>query len=165
MITALLVALLAGPVLAQAPVAPAPAPAVAAAPGAPAVSTQTVGSLYTGDRGRDPFLPATTGGRSGARNDKEELEGPPTADIHALTLRGILKDAKADFAIFAAESGETFMLRGGRLYNDRNKPIAGVTGRINLKQKRVELMTADKDVQTYVIGETKDKEKDEEQRP
>ncbi len=158
MITTLLAVLLSGPAFAAAPaVSSGTAPAFG-------VSTQTVGSLYTGDRGRDLFLPASTGGRA-TRVEKGEPEGPPSADIHALTLRGILKDAAADFAIFAAESGETFMLRAGRLFNERNKPVPGITGRINLKQKRVELMTADKDVQTYVIGETKDNEKDEEQRP
>ena len=55
------------------------------------------------------------------------------------------------------------MLRANRLYNERNKLVPGITGRINLKQKRVELMTADKDVQTYLIGEPK--EKDEDKRP
>ncbi|MDX6770448.1 MAG: hypothetical protein SF051_13010 [Elusimicrobiota bacterium] len=158
MILALLAVLLA-------PAAHAAAPAVStAAPAAVSATTHTVASLYTGDRGRDPFLPASSGGRAPARVDLDAPQGPPTADIHALTLRGILKDRSADFAIFAAESGETFMLRAGRLYNERNKPVPGITGRINLKQKRVELMTADKDVQTFVIGET-NKEKDEEQRP
>lgn len=145
--------------------------ASAAAPAAPAVSTaaatmqstMTVASLYTGDRVRDPFMPASTGGRGAVRVEEKEDVGPPTADIHALTLRGLLKDASADYALFAAETGEVFMLKAGRLYNERNKAVPGVTGRINLRQKRVELMTADKDVQTFVIGESKDK--DEEKRP
>ena len=123
----------------------------------------TVAALYTGDRVRDPFQPASSGVRGAARVEEKADLGPPTADIHALTLRGMLKDAAADYALFAAETGEVFMLRANRLYNERNKIVPGITGRINLKQKRVELMTADKDVQTYLIGEPK--EKDEEKRP
>lgn len=122
-------------------------------------STQTVGSLYTGDRVRDPFMPATSGGSGrAAKREDGEPEAPPTADIHALTLRGILKDNRADYAIFAAETGETFMLRAGRLYNERNKPVQGITGRINLKQKLVELFTPEKDRQPFIIGESKDKD-------
>lgn len=140
---------------------PAPSPAPAGSALAP--STMTVASLYTGDRVRDPFMPATGSSRSAARADVEGELGPPTVDIHALTLRGMLKDAKTDFALFGAETGETFMLRGGKLYNERNKAVPGVRGRINLRQKRVELVGADKNVQTFMIGE--DKEKDEEKRP
>lgn len=146
-----------------APAAFAAAPAPAAAPAAAAQSTMTVAALYTGDRVRDPFQPASSGVRGTARVEEKTDLGPPTADIHALTLRGMLKDAAADYALFAAESGEVFMLRANRLYNERNKLVPGITGRINLKQKRVELMTADKDVQTYLIGEPK--EKDEDKRP
>ncbi len=154
MILALLAVLLAPPAHAAAPAVSTAAAAV------PVQSTMTVASLYTGDRMRDPFTPATSGGRGPIRAEKEEDAGPPTADIHALALRGMLKDASTDYALFAAETGEVFMLKAGRLYNERNKPVPGITGRINLRQKRVELMTADKDVQTFVIGESKDKEED-----
>lgn len=159
MIPALLALLLAPAAMAATPVV-----STGAATGVtPAHSTMTVAALYTGDRVRDPFQPASSGGRSAARVESDEPQGPPTADIHALALRGLLKDTAADYALFSAETGEVFMLKAGRLYNDRNKAVPGVTGRINLKQKRVELMTADKDVQTYLIGEPKDK--DEEKRP
>lgn len=160
MMLALLAVLLAAPASA----AGVAASTAAAAPGVQQ-STQTVGSLYTGDRVRDPFMPATSGGGSRTqRKDDGEPEPPPTADIHALTLRGILKDRNADYAIFAAETGETFMLRAGRLYNERNKPVQGITGRINLKQKLVELFTPEKDRQPFIIGESKDKENDESKR-
>lgn len=149
--------------------APASAAGVAASTAAAAVpalaqSTQTVGSIYTGDRVRDPFLPASSGGGGSraAKREDGEPEAPPTADIHALSLRGILKDKNADYAIFASESGETFMLRAGRLYNDRNKPVQGITGRIDLRRKLVELFTPEKDRQPFIIGETRDKETDEE---
>ena len=104
--------------------APAAAPAVAkstAAPaGAPAsalaLSTYTVSTLYTGDKVRDPFMPSTVGG-SGRPHDKN---APFVVDIHALELRGIMKDTQSDFALFSTDNGTTLILRGRRLYDDRN---------------------------------------------
>lgn len=143
---------------------PAPSPAVAASTSAAkvSVSTQTVGSIYTGDRSRDPFLPATMGG-GGARttraSDDKSDDGPEVVDIHGLVLRGIMKDSKFDYALFTAETGGTYILRAGKLYNERNKPVPGITGALRLKQKTVELVTADKDVQVFRLGEEEDKEK------
>jgi hypothetical protein len=130
----------------RASTAAAPSPLAAAALG---ISTYTVSTLYTGDKVRDPFLPPSVGGVSHPR----DRNVPLIVDIHALELRGIMKDAKSDFAIFSMESGGTLVLRGTRLYDDRNKPIPGITGLIKMKQKRAELITADKDVQIYSLGE------------
>lgn len=143
---------------------PAPSPAVAASTSAAhvAVSTQTVGSIYTGDRVRDPFLPATMGG-GGARRVESKSEGdngPEVVDIHGMSLRGIMKDAKTDYALFSAETGGSYILRGGKLYNERNKQVPGITGAVKLKQKTVELVTADKDVQVFRLGEEEDKDKE-----
>ncbi len=151
----------AGPVSAG----PAPSPAAVAASTAAAqmpigTSTQTVSTIYTGDRVRDPFLPAAMGERTARRADDAKSLGPEVVDIHGMTLRGIMKDSKVDYALFASEGGGTYLLRGGRLYNERNKPVPGITGVIKLKQKTVELVTADKDVQVFRLGEDeKDKEK------
>ncbi|HAZ07799.1 MAG TPA: hypothetical protein DCZ01_04570 [Elusimicrobia bacterium] len=140
--------------------AAAPVPPAAAAALAVGVTTHTISSLYTGDRVRDPFLPASMGSGPSSR-PTDEKEGSVVVDIHALQLRGLMKDSVADFAIFAGDAGQTFLLRAGRLYDGRNKPVPGVTGRIKIKQKRVELITADKDVQVFNLGETdEDKEKD-----
>lgn len=123
-------------------------------------STQTVSSLYTGDRVRDPFLPAAMGARSARRDDDSKDQGPEVVDIHGMSLRGIMRDSKTDYALFTAETGGTYILRGGKLYNERNKPVPGVTGGIKIKQKTVELITPDKDVQVFRLGEDeKDKEK------
>lgn len=143
---------------------PAPSPVAVAASSAAArgligVSTQTVSSIYTGDRSRDPFLPAAMGASSVRRVTDEKNEGPEVVDIHGMLLRGIMKDSKLDYALFTAETGGTYLLRGGRLYNERNKPVPGITGVIKLKQKTVELITADKDVQVFRLGED-DKEKE-----
>ena len=142
---------------------PVASPAVAASSGAAHMpigsSTQTVSSIYTGDRSRDPFLPAAMGATSIRRVDDAKSDGPEVVDIHGMTLRGIMKDAKVDYALFTAEGGGTYLLRGGRLYNDRNKPVPGISGAIKLKQKTVELITPDKDVQVFRLGED-DKEKE-----
>jgi hypothetical protein len=124
----------------------AAAPVSAAA--ALGVSTYTVSTLYTGDQVRDPFLSPSMSGGGAVRVRGGAL------DIHSLELRGILKDAKSDFAIFSGDDGATFILRGGRLYNGHNKRVPGITGRIKIKQKRAELVTADKDVQIYSLGES-----------
>ncbi len=149
----------AGPALAG----PAPSPAVVvkstgAAQMPIGTSTQTVSSLYTGDRVRDPFLPAAMGGTSTRRVTDAKIDGPEIVDIHGMTLRGIMKDSKVDYAMFTAETGGSYLLRGGKLYNERNKPVAGIAGAIKLKQKTVELITPDKDVQVFRLGED-DKEK------
>jgi Tfp pilus assembly protein PilP len=126
--------------------------AAAAVPALVGLSTYTISTLYTGDRVRDPFLPTSMGGPARIR-DKET---PLVADIHTMQLRGIMKDGVSDFALFSMDDGTTLVLRGTRLYDDRNKPVPGITGRIQIKQKRAELMTTDKDVQIYSLGETDD---------
>lgn len=128
----------------------ASAPTVSAA-AALGVSTYTVSTLYTGDKVRDPFLPPSVGGGPARPRDKN---APIVVDIHSLELRGIMKDAKSDFAIFSMDTGGTLILRGGRLYDDHNKRVPAITGSIKLKQKRAELVTADKDVQIYSLGES-----------
>lgn len=130
-----------------------------AAPAAPAlgVSTYTVSTLYTGDRVRDPFLPPSAGG---ARERAPERAAGTGVDIHSLQLRGIMKDSKTDFALFATETGATVVLRGGRLYDERGKIAPGITGRIRIRQRRVDLITADKDVQVFALGGDEEKDQD-----
>ena len=129
----------------------APSTATVSASLALGVSTYTVATLYTGDHFRDPFLPQSMGVPSRAR----DKNAPFVLDIHELELRGIMKDGKSDFAIFSTGSGLTLILRGDHLYDDHNKRLPGVSGRIMLKQKRAQLITADKDVQIYSLGDGK----------
>jgi hypothetical protein len=164
MITAAIALLLAtaGPASAGPAASPVSVSASSAAAQLPiGTSTQTVASIYTGDRVRDPFLPSAMGASSPRRVvDDSKNDGPEIVDIHGMTLRGIMRDAKIDYALFTSEDGGTYLLRGGRLYNERNKPVPGITGAIRLKQKTVELITPDKDVQVFRLGEDeKDKEK------
>jgi len=110
------------------------------------VSTYTVSTLYTGDKTRDPFLPPSMGGGS------KHIAGTPI-DIHTLKLVGIMKDPVADYAIFNTDFGTTLIFRGGRLYDERSHIVPGITGRIKPKQKWVELVTPEKDVQPFRLGE------------
>lgn len=160
MITLLATVLLATRVAAAPESAPKPAaPAVAvstasaASPASSAlgVSTYTVSTLYTGDKVRDPFMPASVGGGPARPRDKN---APIVVDIHSLELRGIMRDAKSDFALFSTDTGMTLILRDRRLYDERNKPVPGITGSINIKQKRAELITFDKDRQPFQLGES-----------
>ncbi len=93
------------------------------------VSTYTVSTLYTGDKGRDPFLPPSVGGGSARARDKN---APIAVDIHVLELRGILKDEQSAFAIFTTDTGATLILRGNRLYDEHNKLVPGITGFIKI---------------------------------
>lgn len=140
--------------------APAASAAPAPAPAAVGLSTYTVSTMYTGDRVRDPFMPPSMGGPSRVH---EKGAGAPALDIHSLQLRGIMQDGKTDFALFATDEGSTLILRGGRLY-DGNKAVPGISGRIHIKQKRAELVTADKDVQIFSLGE-QDDAKDKAKKP
>ena len=56
------------------------------------VTTHTVSSLYTGDRVRDPFLPAAMGVSNSRRVEDAKDGAPEAVDIHAMILRGLLKD-------------------------------------------------------------------------
>ncbi|PIR15981.1 MAG: hypothetical protein COV48_11380 [Elusimicrobia bacterium CG11_big_fil_rev_8_21_14_0_20_64_6] len=156
MITTTLVLLLASAGSASA----APAPVVSTSSVLPiGASTQTVSSLYTGDRVRDPFLPASMGSARVHRVEDVKNDGPEVVDIHGFMLRGLMTDRRVSYALFTAEGGGTYLLRGGRLYNERNKRVPGISGSIKLKQKTVELIAPDKDVQVFRLGED-DKEQE-----
>ncbi|MEK9145958.1 MAG: hypothetical protein AAB339_10140, partial [Elusimicrobiota bacterium] len=78
---------------------------------------------------------------------------PQEFSIHLLNLKGILKDRRGSYAILTDTLGGSFLLKDGKLFDYKNKPLPGVTGAIQPKQKSVTLMTPDKDVQVLRIGE------------
>jgi Tfp pilus assembly protein PilP len=158
--TALALAVLAGSFATAAPATKPAAPARAstvAAISSIAESTYTVSTLYTGDRVRDPFLPPSMGAPVGGGRPAGD-KGPLSVNIHTLQLRGIMQDGRRQFAIFSTASGLTLMLRGGRLYDDLNNRIPGISGSIRIRQKRAVLITADKDVQIFDLGEKNDQD-------
>lgn len=130
--------------MAAQPGSPAPAP-TSAQPTAP--QGPSVASIYTAERLRDPFR-ADTGGTVVKRKFSAA-----EFNIHNLTLKGIMADRAADFAVFSDNSyGYTMMLRKGRLFDPKGRPVPGVTGRLDVKRKRASLQTGDGDVQVFRLG-------------
>lgn len=148
---------LAGPGFSQT-AAKAPEAKIPMAPSAkaPEVKTSTataptVSGIYTADRLRDPFQRATSGGGGAAAG---KAFAPEDFNIHNLSLRGVMKDAAADYALLVDSNfGVSFVLRKGKLYDEKGKVVPGVTGSLNIKQKTASLMTREKDVQVFRLGE------------
>ncbi|MBI5239612.1 MAG: hypothetical protein HY926_04005, partial [Elusimicrobia bacterium] len=135
-----------------APAPPTPAAAVLAPVPAAAevkVSTMpTVDSIYTAARLRDPFARWGAGRASSKPFSLEDFS------IHKLSLRGIMRDPGSDFALFVDnESGAGFLLRKGKLYDPKKKPVPGIAGAINFKTKVVTLTAPEGDVQVFQLGE------------
>ncbi|MCX5788969.1 MAG: hypothetical protein NTX64_10760 [Elusimicrobia bacterium] len=144
--------------------------AMAAPPAAPAVSTQTastVDGLYPIAGLRDPFVPVPGGsGRGGAAAAPTDAEGsampaglmpPEEFSIHALALKGVMEDRSGALAVLVdSKYGASFVLKQGRLYDVKNKPVPGVTGVVKVKQKTVRLTTPERDVEVLRMGEHED---------
>lgn len=148
----LVVFALAGSLLAGEPPKALPA-AVSAATRAEVKSstpTPSVSSVYTAERLRDPFQLSG----SGASAVAEKAFTIDDFNMHNLVLRGTMKDGGADYALLSdREFGVAFILRNGKLYDSKRKAVPGVTGRIHLKEKTVELTGPDGDVQVLRLGE------------
>ncbi len=129
--------------------AAAPASPVAVSTGT-AAPTKTVKDIYTADDLRDPFQ--KLGARGAATS---HAFSPEDFSIHNLTLKAIMKDRAADYALFTDNSyGLSFILRRGKLYDAKGHSVQGVSGSMNLKQKSAYLKNAESSVQTFKLGET-----------
>lgn len=123
-----------------------------------AASAPDVSSVYTAEKLRDPFLKGGASGGAPVSAPSKEFTAEDF-NIHNLFLKGIMKDADADYALLVDRGfGTSFILRKGRLYDLKNKPVPGVSGTIDIKAKRVNVMTADKDVQVLRLGEKEEPE-------
>lgn len=117
-----------------------------------------VDDIYGGAKLRDPFMKLAGAGVAAAALAAPLKDYDPEAfSIHQLELKGIMRDKSGLTALLVdIESRFPFILRGGRLYDMRKKPVKGVTGVVKPLQKTVTLTTADKDVQTLRLGEDAD---------
>ncbi|MBI4423318.1 MAG: hypothetical protein HY554_06305 [Elusimicrobia bacterium] len=132
------------------------APAVAAST-APAKEPETVEEMYPVAKMRDPFAAVIGGGGSGSGASATALVPLEEFSIHGLVLRGVMQDRTGTFAVLTdPKYGAAFVLKRGRLYDAKNKPVRGVTGVVKVKQKTVELMTAEQDKQVLTLGESDD---------
>ncbi len=121
------------------------------------VRPRTIEDIYQGGRYRDPFIPLTGASAMTTVSKEFVLED---FSIHELQLKGIMRDGAGAYALLIDQTTRAgFILRDGRLYDYKNKRIPGVTGRIDLPQKSVVLVTVDKDVQTLRLGEDEDEDK------
>jgi len=92
---------------------------------------------YFGDRYRDPFIPLN----GDVRTDQDALDRPPP--LASLVLKGIVQDAKGRMALLSG-GVNSYILRGGRLYDSRNKMVKKVAGVI--KTDSVVIIGADRTV-------------------
>lgn len=118
----------------------------------PTARPRTIEDVYAGGKLRDPFMASQAGGgRAGGAAKKFSLED---FSIHSLELKGILRDSTGSYAVLVdGGMGVGFILRGGQLFDYKNKRIPGVRGKVDYGRKTVVLMTADNDVQTLRLGE------------
>jgi hypothetical protein len=126
--------------------------APAAAQVAASTAVVTVDQLYSG-RSRDPMVPATV---FGDQTGTAKLQAQDTAvcsfSIYALSLTGVMEDSGGKQAILTdTAKGLSYLLKAGRLYDQKKKPVPGVAGVI--KGKQVILMTDDKKVRQINLRE------------
>lgn len=106
-------------------------------------------TIYPVERLRDPFTAASAGGTNTGRPFSFD-----DFNIHNLSLRGIMKDSTADYALFSdSEFGVSFILRKGKLYDGKGKPVPGVMGKLKVREKSAQLETPEHDVQIFRLGD------------
>lgn len=97
---------------------------------------------YQGDRYRDPFIPL--GGRA-AGTGRGELIIP---QLGALALKGIIADQQKKVALIVGGGG-VFVLKDGKLYDNRNRLIRGISGVV--KDRSVILTGPDRTVRELAL--------------
>jgi hypothetical protein len=132
-----------GSLSAQPPIMPAARPPNTAAPGSakpmgiqpavPAALPAYMTYTYYGERYRDPFVPL-----NGDFQSDSALDRPP--QLISLSLKGIVQDANGRMALLTS-GVSSYILRGGRLYDGRNRAVKKISGVI--KTDSVVLIGAD----------------------
>lgn len=83
---------------------------------------------YAGNKYRDPLIPAGAS-YSGASGAEEATEVMTTDKLSTLQLKGILRDEKTgSIAVIADNSGNSYILKKGKVYNKKYKVVQGVAG-------------------------------------
>jgi hypothetical protein len=99
---------------------------------------------YYGDRYRDPFIALT-----GEFRQDQGADRPP--QISTLSLKGILQDEKGRVALLTS-GVNSYVLRGGRLYDGRNHLMKGISGIV--KSNSVILMGSDHTIRELHVTAT-----------
>ena len=95
---------------------------------------------YQGDRYRDPFIPLI----GDARTDL--YDRPP--QVASLVLKGIVEDERGRMALLTSGLA-SYVLRGGRLYDGRNKVVKTISGVV--KSRSVILIGSDRTVRELKV--------------
>jgi hypothetical protein len=126
-----------------APVALQAAPSVIpSVPASAATTTETktvpayMSYTYYGERYRDPFIPL-------AGDTRPDTSGDRPPPIASLILKGIVQDAKGRMALLTS-GANSYILRGGRLYDGRNRMVKKLSGVI--KAESVVIIGSDRSV-------------------
>ncbi len=106
-------------------VAPRPKPKIPEyVPPAPAPKYTYKGNIY-----RDPLIPAGGAHYSSVGIAGESGETMTGEKMATLQLKGIFRDEKVgNIAIISETSGDSYILKNGKLYNRKNKIVRGVAG-------------------------------------
>jgi hypothetical protein len=108
-----------------------------AASAASSTSSPYKSYIYYADRYRDPFIPLN----GDFHADQSALDRPP--QVASLMLKGIVQDSKGRMALLTS-GVNSYILKGGRLYDGRNRMIKKIAGVI--KTESVVLIGADRTV-------------------
>lgn len=131
----------AGVALSTAVVAAPPVPPVGAAPVEPAARVPR--EFQYNDRVRDPFQPLL-GDLAAGMPFGEGTPGTagPAINVGALSLKGIVQDPVRRFALLSDAAGGSYVVRDGKLLDNRGQEVRGVTGFV--KERSVVLTTVNK---------------------
>ncbi len=106
----------------------------------------SVSNVYTGDRYRDPFAPLS-GGKPTRKFSLSDFS------IHHLAMRGVMGVGRSGYALFTDPAyGVSFILKSGRLYDERGKQVPGVWGNVDARAKTAKLATSGEDIQSFRMG-------------
>ncbi len=103
--------------------------------------------FYPYQEERDPFVPLLAGSGSGRPGSMSLMQ-----NFGSLELKGILRDRGGKVAIIGTASGDNFVLKSGRIYDQRNHIVNGVTGII--KEASVVLITSNRTVKELPLKRT-----------
>jgi hypothetical protein len=77
--------------------------------------------VYSGDRFRDPFVPAGTTG---------SYQADAVFDPQKATVKGIVFGPNAKSAMLAVGSGGTYFIKAGKIFDIMGKPVEGFTAKV-----------------------------------
>ncbi len=101
---------------------------------------------------RDPFAPLV--GITSGTNDPASGKGLAKGELSNLELKGIMLDRKGKVAYIASTTGEVFFLRSGRIYDKKNRVVAGVSGII--KENSVVLISQNRTMTELIMQKKHD---------